>query len=98
MKSPEIRGLLLVKGYRVKDIASHLAVTSGAISKIIKRQSRSRRIMLYIAQLLQMPPEKIFPESAQLFNNTSKIQTNTKISQNKLPLSSRETIPSNQAR
>lgn len=98
MKSTEIRGLLLVKGYRVKDISSHLAVTSGAISKIIKRQSRSRRIMLYIAQILQIPPEKIFPESAQLFNNTRKVQTNTKINQKNPHLSSRETIPSNQAR
>jgi lambda repressor-like predicted transcriptional regulator len=46
----------------MKDVAAKVGVTPAAITRVIERQFKSRRIAIAIAEALERPAEEVFPE------------------------------------
>lgn len=67
MEPDQIRGLLLTKGYRSKDVAREVSVSRTAIDRVIAGSLTSTRIMKHIAEVLGRSPIRVFPAKAHLF-------------------------------
>ncbi len=64
MTPQEIKGHLLIKGYRVTDVAAELKVSVGAVSQAINdNPCFSWRIRKWIAEKIGKPVEAIWPSS-----------------------------------
>ena len=50
------------KSVSMAKIARALGVTRGAVSLVVNRKSVSRKIMEAVADAIEQPPEKVFPE------------------------------------
>ncbi len=61
MKGQTIRALLLLRDIRLVDIARALGVARPTVSQVVRGVRKSRRIQEYIADLLDMPVEDIWP-------------------------------------
>lgn len=64
MTSEKIKIELFKRRHRVSmaKIARALGVTRGAVSLVVNRKSVSRKIMEAVADAIEQPPEKVFPE------------------------------------
>lgn len=58
----EIRIELLKQGKKMANISKALNVTRPAVYRVIERESVSERIMISIAEAINMPKERVFPE------------------------------------
>ena len=68
MTKNEIRGGLIARGYDYNRIASKMGVSREAVGRVVAHGMTSTRIMIRIAEILDLPPQKVFPEAAHLFN------------------------------
>lgn len=64
MTPRKIKSLLIAKGIKQSDIASHLGVSRASVSGTISGYWTSRRVSEEIASRLNLPVEKIFPKLA----------------------------------
>ena len=64
MEPEEIRLELFKIRHKVQqqDIAKKLGVTGSAVTAVIDRRFKSRRIAMEIAKVLKLPVKKVFPE------------------------------------
>jgi len=58
-----IRAELILKGLNLSDVARRCDVTPSAVSRVVARQSRSRKIEGEICRLVGRPRRDLFPVS-----------------------------------
>ena len=66
MSPNEIRAALILRGIRQTDIARSLGLTRYTVCNVIGGYRTSRRVKQKIADTLELPVHKVFPERAKL--------------------------------
>jgi len=64
MKPNKIKSLLIMAEIKQKTLAEELDVTFGTVSRVISRQTTSKRIREHIANRLQLPYERVWGKAA----------------------------------
>ncbi|MDA8155603.1 MAG: helix-turn-helix transcriptional regulator [Actinomycetota bacterium] len=61
MKKPNVKAMLVLRGLKQADLAGRINVTQQFFSQVVNRKRTSARVQLFIADVLQMKPELLWP-------------------------------------